>query len=262
MPSPFPGMDPYLEVSSLWPDVHHELISEIRALLNRLLRPRYVAGVEERVYISDDEDPGRRVIIPDVRIGTVSKPRSGKRRTDSGATLMVAEPEFITLLNEEISEAYIAIREPKTHTLVTVIEILSPTNKIVGTSGRMSFLAKRRDIMASEVHWVEIDLLRGGKPASLNEELSETDYRIVVARGRQAQARYWPIHVRQNLPVIGIPLKGKDPDVHLDLDAVIQSAYDRAGWDLTIDYSKPPVPPLSAADAKWANKLLREKGMR
>ena len=122
----------------------------------------------------------------------------------------------------------------------------------------MSFLAKRRDIMASDVHWVEIDLLRAGKPASLNDELAETDYRIVVARGKQAQARYWPIRVRQKLPVIGIPLKGNDRDVPLDLGGVFQSAYDRAGWDLKVDYTRPPALPLAPADAKWANKLLRE----
>ncbi len=68
MPSPFPGMDPYLETPDLWPDVHHELISQIRQVLNPALRPRYVARVELRLYVSDDDDPGRDVLILDVRI--------------------------------------------------------------------------------------------------------------------------------------------------------------------------------------------------
>ncbi len=68
MPSPFPGMDPYLEAPELWPNVHHGLISEIQATLHQRLRPRYRSLVEERVYISDEMDPGRKVIVPDVAI--------------------------------------------------------------------------------------------------------------------------------------------------------------------------------------------------
>src|SRR6516164_1643463 len=107
MPSPFPGMDPYLETPDLWPDVHHELISQIRHQLNPRLRPKYVARVELRVYISDDDDPGRKVIIPDVRI---ENPKGKRRqlgkaaRTDS--SVAVAEPIIIPFLIEnEIKEA-------------------------------------------------------------------------------------------------------------------------------------------------------------
>jgi hypothetical protein len=38
MLSPFPGMDPYLESPAIWPDVHHEIISENRATLTPNLR--------------------------------------------------------------------------------------------------------------------------------------------------------------------------------------------------------------------------------
>ena len=65
MPSPFPGMDPYLEEPGLWPDVHHNLITFAARFLTQQLRPKYYARVEERVYISDENDPGRRVIVPD-----------------------------------------------------------------------------------------------------------------------------------------------------------------------------------------------------
>ena len=68
MPSPFPGMDPYLEEPGLWPDVHHELISETRALLNTILRPKYYVRIEQRVYISDEGDSGRLVMVPDLRM--------------------------------------------------------------------------------------------------------------------------------------------------------------------------------------------------
>lgn len=68
MPSPFPGMDPNLEAPELFPDLHHGLISEIQAALNGRLRPAYHSMVEERVYISDENDPGREAIIPDVAV--------------------------------------------------------------------------------------------------------------------------------------------------------------------------------------------------
>jgi len=139
MPSPFPGMDPYLESPTLWPDVHHGLISHIQKSLNPALRPRDVARVELRVYISD-------------------------------------------LIDEEIEEARLEIRHLETGSLVTVIEVLSPTNKIRGARGRASFIDKRRETLASEVHWVEIDLLRIGVPSVTNPPLAPSDYRILVSR--------------------------------------------------------------------------------
>ena len=263
MLSPFPGMDPYLERPNLWPDVHHELISEIRAALHPQLRPKYVASVELRVYISDDDDSGRNVMVPDVRIDESDHPKNGGHRNGSRSSLVIAEPTFISLLNEEIEEAYLAIRETKTDTLVAVIEVPSPTNKIAGSEGRKSFMAKRREVITSEAHWVEIDLLRAGKPTCTNVNPAKSDYRIVISKaGNYFNARFWPVTVRQQLPVIGIPLRGKDPDVPLDLGAVLQSAYDRAGWDLKINYTKAPEVPLRPDDAKWAAKLLRTKGMR
>jgi hypothetical protein len=224
MPSPFPGMDPYLETPDLWPDVHHQLISEIRGTLNRALRPRYVARIQLRAYIPDEED---------VR--------------------------WI----DEIEEARLEIRHQESKALVTVIEVLSPTNKIRGSRGRASFMEKRRDIMASEVHWVEIDLLRAGHPSVTRPPLVPSDYRIMVSRaGERTRGKYWPVSVRQPLPGIGIPLRGKDPDVPLDLGAVLNAAYDHGAYDLSVDYRREPDPPLSADDAAWADELLREHGLR
>jgi hypothetical protein len=138
MPSPFPGMDPYLETPDLWPDVHHELISQIRSALNPALRPHYVARVELRVYVSDDDDPGREVLVPDLRVEeTKSKPRGKARTAPSVAT---SEPEIIPMLiDDEIEEARLEIRHRETGALVTIIEVLSPANKIRGTSdGKVS----------------------------------------------------------------------------------------------------------------------------
>jgi hypothetical protein len=219
MPSPFPGMDPYLETPDLWPDVHHELISQIRSALNLRLRPKYVARVELRVYISEQDD--------------------------------------------EIKEARLEIKHLETGNLVTLIEVLSPTNKIRGARGRASFLGKREETLASDVHWVEIDLLRGGVPSVSRPSLGPSDYRILVSRaGERTLARYWPVGLRQPLPVIGIPLRAPDADVPLDLGAVLNAAYDHAAYDLSVDYRREPDPPLKNEDAGWADRLLRQQKLR
>lgn len=259
MPSPFPGMDPYLEAPTLWPDVHHELISQIRGALNSSVRPRYVTRVELRVYISDDDDPGRAALVPDVRVETSPK-RKGMKPSRAGTALAATEPVIVpTLMDEEIEEAFLKIIEVESEALVTIIEVLSPTNKIRGSRGRTSFMDKRHEIMNSEVHWVEIDLLRGGAPSVTDPPLRpSSDYRILVSRADQrTRTRYWPVSVRQALPVIRVPLRGKDPEATLDLGAVFRTAYDQAAYDASVDYRKEPHPPLEADDTKWARELLR-----
>jgi hypothetical protein len=255
-------MDPYLETPQLWPDVHHALISEIQAALNPAIRPAYVARVEMRVYISDEDDPGRDVIIPDVR---VEKPkRKGGKKAKASSVLAIAEPLIVPLLlDDEIEEARVEIKRAETGTVVTVIEVLSPTNKIRGARGRASFMQKRQETLASEVHWVEIDLLRMGTPSVTRPPLQASDYRVLVSRaGERAKARYWPVVLRQELPVIGIPLRAPDADVPLHLGAVLRAAYDRGAYDLSIDYTAPPDPPLAGDDAAWADRLLRQRKLR
>jgi hypothetical protein len=117
--------------------------------------------------------------------------------------------------------------------------------------------------MASDVHWVEIDLLRAGIPSVSNVSTVRSDYRVLVSRaGQRANARCWPISVRQKLPVIGVPLRQPDPDAPLDLGAVLSATYDDAAYDLSIDYGRKPVPPLKSADAIWAERLLRDRKVR
>ena len=263
MPSPFPGMDPYLEKPGFWRDVHIELMSGIRAALGPKLRPKYVALLDQRVYISDDDDPAMEYVIPDVRVAVRPNGKRSQRTAPVSTTIEITEPLPITLQREEVEEPFITIKNPKTGELVTIIEVLSPSNKIGGSAGRRDFMDKRREVLSSDVHWVEIDLLRTGKPTVLNSMLRPSDYRVLVSRGEDhLHAHYWPINLRDALPIVGIPLKGKDPDVPLDLGAVLESAYDRACWDGAIDYSQPAEPPLKPDDAKWANKLLRLKGLR
>lgn len=262
MPSPFPGMDPYLESPEIWPDVHHGIISLTQRALNPSLRPKYVARVELRVYVSNEDDPGRSVVIPDVRIDK-SRSRNGAR-TRTASSSAIAEAVVVPMVaEEEIEEAYLEIRHLASKKLVTIIEVLSPSNKIRGSSGRASFLSKRKEALASKVHWVEIDLMRGGRPSLPLPAKKNSDYRILVCRGdNPTEARCWPVSVRQPLPVIAIPLRHPDPDVPLDLGAIMQECYEHAAYDLSVDYRKKPDPPLAGSSNSWATGLLRSRGLR
>jgi hypothetical protein len=254
-------MDPYLEDPSLWPDVHHGLISEMQAALNRRLRPQYHVRVEERVYISDENDPGRKAIIPDLKIigtGFTEHPNT----SFLGTSTAVAEPLILTtLIEDEIHEARLEVIDTNQQTVVTVIELLSPTNKITGSRGRASYEQKRREVMTSTCHFVEIDLLREGDHLHTRELLPPAEYYVHVSRkDRRPKGYVWPIRLPQRLPVIGIPLKEGDGDAELDLQTVLATAYDRAAYDLQIDYRSEPTPRLGPEYTEWANTLLTSKG--
>lgn len=252
-------MDPYLEAPLLWPGVHLNLISEIQTQIARMLRPKYVALAEDRLYISDDEDPGRSVIIPDISIHEQDRYQSlPSFAGDDDGGVAVAEPIVLTtLIDTEIREPRLMIYEAATRTVVTVIEVLSPSNKVVGSRGRRTYEAKRDEVMLSPIHLVEIDLLRGGAPLFSGPQLPPCEYRVHVSRDEERpQGRVWPIRLTQRLPVIPIPLRAPDPDCPLDLQAVLAAIYDRVGYDLVVDYSKEPTPPLSEQQQEWARSFL------
>jgi hypothetical protein len=199
-----------------------------------------------------------------VRVERVKGKGTKKGKAGGGPAVAIVEPLIVPLLiDNEIEEARLEIRHLESGSLVTVIEVLSPTNKIRGARGRASFMQKREEILSSDdVHWVEIDLLRAGVPSVTRPPLVPSDYRILVSRaGQRLRARYWPVSVRQPLPPLGIPLRDPDPDVTLDLGAALRAAYENGAYDLSIDYRKKPEPPLKADDTAWADRLLRERGL-
>jgi hypothetical protein len=267
MPSPFPGMDPYLENPGLWPDVHHTLISGYRDLLVAQLRPKYAVTIEERVYIADESDDAfqPQVRIPDVEVAS----RPGWEETafslkGEASQLEVAEPVVATTwFEQEIHEAFLKIIDLESRDVVTIIEILSPTNKVPGSPGRKSFEQKRREVMNSPSHSVEIDLLRGKRMVRVPKKIGPHSYLVHVSKqGMRPRGLLYAIRLLPPLPVIPIPLKPRDPDARLDLQAVLDGAYDRAGYDLRIDYRGEPDPPLSDELVAWADQLLRSKGLR
>ncbi len=263
MPMIFPGMDPWLEDPPLWPDVHESLIVYFREQLQPFLRPRYVAAIERRLYV---EGPDRNV-APDLWIRERRQPKiaTGPVAKDSVAALAeINEPLVAVLETLEVHESYIEIRDLHSgHDVVTVIEVISPSNKHSGP-GRDSYLAKQGEVLASPAHLVEIDLLRGGQhvlamPEWLARSRASYDYLISINRseGRRDRFQFYPCRLRDRLPRIGVPLAGDDPDVPLDLQAGLARVYEAGAYDDQADYAKPCHPPLSSEDHAWAAELIR-----
>jgi hypothetical protein len=264
MPSPFPGMDPYLEKPTRWSGVHLELISGIRATLNGQLSARYYAEVQERVYVYSEDGADENDWVPDIYVSLQAAGGPSAITSAEGHRGEDAEPLALeTFVDEEVREPFLEILDAENHQVVTVIEVLSPANKVTRSDGLESFRAKRRSIMKSRSHWVEIDLLRRGVSLALRKRIRRHEYMVHVSPSdRRPIGLVWPIPLSQRLPVIPIPLRPGDDDSPLDLQAVLNAAYDRARYGRVIDYTQEPVPPLSKQWKEWSDRLLREKGLR
>ncbi len=252
--SAFPGMDPYLEDPALFPDLHERLIGIIAEQLAPRLAPKYVAELLTQILIEEvgwDENPLG--TIPDVTVTQV-KEAAVAYPVSPVESVRVRVPMSIPT---RIVSAYIRARENEK--LVAVIEILSPVNKRAG-KGREEYLEKRATFLESRVHFIEIDLLRKFARMPFDGKLPRCDYLAVVCDGYQRpHCDAYPITLRQRLPVLPIPLLRPDPSVPLDLQDALKTAYERARYDLRIDYSLPPNPPLNSEDAEWANMLMKSR---
>jgi hypothetical protein len=259
-------MDPYLEDPALWPDVHHAVIETIRDLLVPRVRPRYTVRVEQRVYLNDVDDPAFRLIVPDLRVVTpADAARQPARQASASASAAITEPVIVPdLLDEDVAEARVEIIDRADKAVVTVIEVVSPANKVRGAAARTSFVTKRKEITASPAHWLEIDLLRTGVRTAYPAGVRESDYLVYLDRQTgERRTRYaWPIDLKEPLPVIATPLREPDADVPLDLQAVLNGVYDRCGYDLEVNYTREPSPPLAPPAPEWAAQLLADKGLR
>lgn len=260
MPSPFPGMNPYLENPALWSEVHSLLIAAIANSLNPILRPQYRVAIEQRVYQTSATD-SILVGIPDVAVQV-----SQKTTTEAGNIAVAAPPAtsrtVAVPMPETIRESYLEVRDVATREVVTVIEVLSPKNKRPG-EGRKAYDKKRLRVLGSSTHLVEIDLLRDGKPMLILQNNILSNYRILVSRSEyRPQADLYAFNLQNPIPTFSLPLREDDSEPILDLQTLLNELYDRASYDLIINYRQEPVPALSEENTAWTDALLREKGLR
>ena len=258
MPSPFPGMNPYLEHPELWPGVHHWLIIRIAEFLNPQLIPKYRVAVEVRVYETIGEK-SLLVGIPDVTV------KSAKSESKIKMALAEAPLQPITVnlpIPETTKQGYLEIKEVATGEVITVIELLSPVNKRVG-KGRQSYLNKRQKILGSATNLVEIDLLRSGEQMPMYSHGIQTDYRLLVSRSNtRPEANLYAFNLTDKIPSFPLPLKPEDEELIIDLQSLLNQVYEHAAYDLVIDYHQEPIPALTEDNQNWLEQLLREKRLR
>ena len=259
MPSPFPGMDPYVE--SRWSSVHVLMMGAMAAGLKRVLPQGLQARPEESVRNQSVAGDRLRTYRPDVAVVDVGV--DAPRRPMAAQAGTLAQPIELAIRREPIVTRNIEIVDlENADRVVTVIEVLSPRNK---RSGALN--DEYRDTLgASETagaNWVELDLLRSSRRrlAVTWDDLPadcRRDYLAVVFRAATARLSAYPIGVRERLPAIAVPLRPGDDDVRLDLQPVFDRVYDEGPFD-HIDHTRPPDPPLSAADAAWAIDVSRAR---
>jgi hypothetical protein len=243
-------MNPYLEYPSVWEDFHHTFIPLARELLAEQLAPRYFVKIEEQLFIHDMDDESSRRLGR----GDVTAAASGDRIAGGGMATLIAPSEVRLPMAADVERhAYLEISDRAGREVVCVLELLSPSNKRSGPD-REQYLAKRRQILASNVHLVEIDLLRGF-PRMPIEKLPACDYCVLVSRWQvRPRAGTWPLLLRDRLPEIPIPLRAPDDDARLDLQQVLNRAYDSAKYGDFL-YDQSPEPPLAPADEFWARGI-------
>lgn len=268
MPSPFPGMDPYLEPH--WLDVHTKLVAYAADELNRVLPDALVARTEERVAVESawgDE----RVVGPDVRVfapGAAAAAGAGATPAVAGATgatpsgVVVGTPYKLVVEMEPITERFVRILD-ESGRLITVIEFISPTNK--RGEGLEAYLSKRRELLEGGVHLVEIDLVRQGnwrallRPHVCPPE-AVTAYWVTVRHPPGSVAYLYAAPLASRLPDVRVPLRPEDPPAVLPLQQLVEQVYANGRYGRTIDYRQPLDPPLPPEDAAWAERLLRDAG--
>jgi len=241
-------MNPYIERASVWHDFHERWIPLVADLIGAQVLPRYFVRIDEQMYIHEQSGEERHLLgRGDVLVPALSPPTVAA--APAGAVLEAPAQVRLPAVDTE-GQSFLEIRDRDNHELVTVVELLSPTNKYKGPD-REQYLGKARKLQQSWVHFVEIDLLRGG-PRMPWLDMPECGYCVVVSRFEQRpKADFWPIRLRERLPEIPIPLRGGDADARVDLQQVLHRIYDAAGYAYYI-YSGPPEPLLSTEDAAWA----------
>lgn len=258
MPSPFPGMDPYLEGAE-WNSVHTELSSEIARQLAPKLRPKYVVRTTRRFVtelVSEVAITGSS-IYPDVSVINTAQQGIGPQGSPMAASVPL---ELATVIPAQIPLVTVEIQDVTHRQLVTAIEVLSPTNK--RGQGYQEYLDKRGRILRSTAHLIEIDLLRTGYRVPMQQPLPPAPYFIFVSRAeRRPLIEVWPVQLKMRLPAIAVPLQAEDLDVILDLQLALNTIYDTLNYDLIIDYTQSSQPPLEGDEARWASQRLREAGI-
>ncbi|MCJ8279658.1 MAG: DUF4058 family protein [Rivularia sp. ALOHA_DT_140] len=261
MSSPFPGMNPYLENPVLWQQIHKHLIIAIADALSPQVRPVFIVEIKERVYKDIDHNVDL-IKIPDVAVKTSQIEKKSETENIAVAASTIKPVTVKLPIPKTVKESYLEIRDINTKEVITTIEVISPKNKRSG-EGRKIYDEKRLKVFGSASSLIEIDLLRTGEPMKILDNNIQSDYRILVSRSNQRpKADLYTFNLTENIPKFPLPLYKGDKEPIVDLQELINGIYERASYDLVIDYSQEPVPELNEDNKVWVDEILKEKGLR
>lgn len=256
--SPFPGLDPYTESRHWWPGLHTQLIGKLSTdLLPPLLAPAYYVDAERSLQVA------KAWTVPDVpvvqAIPAPAEPPSGRGLPVAEATVVVTERQ--TLEDEEEQESAIYVREARTERLVTVVEILSYSNKTTGNEKHARYLLKRQALLGEGVHLVEFDLLRWGQ--RILPGLPAQPYHILVSRADdRPHSRVWSFGLDQPIPTVPLPLIGPDEYVPIPLQTAFEAIYQARNFRARLDYTRDPEGPLTEDQLAYIQARLGTEKLR
>ncbi|HEX6984817.1 MAG TPA: DUF4058 family protein [Planctomycetaceae bacterium] len=254
MPSPFPGMDPFIQ-GQIWLDFHNSFCIGLRNALAPKLLPRYVIQVDERLVLETDAEPA--VYFPDVAVKESSPTPLGTAGEPVGGIAL--EPVVLTRKRfEPAREVVLQVLDRNSRRVITVIELLSPWNK--APRGYEEYLLKRDDLLDAGINLLEIDLVRGGRRLPTVELLPRGDHFAFVSRGEEpGKVSVYAWRLRDPLPTLPVPLRIDDSHVTVALQPVFDRVYDESGYAHLLVYDVEPEPPLSESDAAWVAERLRQR---
>jgi hypothetical protein len=220
-------MDPYLEDEALWPPFQRQLVACLYQLLLPGLVDRYRARIGQRRYT-------------------------------------VEQALFTSVVREEHTEDYIEIRHRTDGRLITLLDVVSPTNKI-SKDGREAYLETRRTAREAGANAVEVDLVLQGQPTLeySRDGLPDWDYAVTVTRAAKPEMyEIYTATLQKRLPRYRLPLAPEDRDVVVDLHTAFTRCYDQGGFGGKINYQRDPATRLAAEDRQWLDELLKQQKLR
>lgn len=222
-------LDPRLEARGLWQDFHTRYVAALANHLSEALAPRYVAIVEDRVYVAWESQS--QWLRPDVAVARASAPGPASEARHAGRRW--AQPVIVPVaIGDQVTEHSVSIRASDGE-LVTTIELLSPNNKRPGHEGRQAYLTKRTRVLQAGIHLAELDFLLHGERMPLARPWPACDRAVLVVRAhRLDRGERYPFGADDPLPTIALPLREPDPDYPLDLQAILEETWQRARYDV------------------------------
>ncbi len=260
MPSPFPGMDPYLEDPAFWPGFHARLIVAISAHLNRVLPKGLYVDIEEHLWLRDeDEDDEYQQLLgrADATINESRRSGSPSAKHRPGLALKAPSADVTVTRSAPRKMRYLKVVDSAKDRVITAIELLSPANKN-RSQHYDAYVAKRQEFLAGKTSLVEIDLLRGGvRPPMFTDTPPVDDYYLFVcAADRFPRASIWAFGVRDRIPNLEVPLRSREPSAVLDLNGMVHATYDESRYVDRIAYWKQPKPPFRGGAKEWVDRRL------